>query len=98
MTVPAGTQAQTAATEAQAPVVFETDAAVTILPVNLEAAVLISKSGGSTYTNVSPSFTAHPAPGTTITIPAQQAVQLCLGFDKPTTEALNLLVRLFQPP
>ena len=98
VTVPARTQAQTAATEAQAPVVFETDAAVTILPVNLEAAVLISKSGGNTYTNVSPSLTAHPAPGAVLAIPPHQAVQLCLGFDKPTTEALNLLVRLSQPP
>ena len=94
---PKGSQAQTAATETQAPVIFETDADVTILPVNLEAALLINKSGTSQYSNVSGYYTAHPAPGATISIPPSQAVQLCLGFDNPTTATLPLLVRLFQP-
>jgi predicted phage baseplate assembly protein len=95
--VPKGTQAQTTATETQAPVVFETDADLTVLPVNLEAAVLINKSGTSTYANVSGYYTSHPAPGATITVAPSQAVQLCLGFDNPTAAAVNLLVRLFQP-
>lgn len=95
--VPQGSQAQTAATETQAPVIFETDADVTILPVNLEAALLINKSGTSKYSNVSGYYTANPAPGATISIAPSQAVQLCLGFDNPTTAAVNLLVRLYQP-
>jgi hypothetical protein len=98
--VPRGTQAQTAATETRAPVVYETDADVTILPVNLEAAVLVRKNGGNKYANVSGYYTAHPAPGAVISVPASTtptAVQLCLGFDNPTTAPVNLLVRLFQP-
>ena len=91
-----GSQAQTAATETQAPVVFETDADLTILPVNLEAAVLINKSGTSQYSNVSSYYTTHPAPGAMINIAPSQAVQLCLGFDNPTAAPVNLLVRLFE--
>jgi predicted phage baseplate assembly protein len=40
-TVPAGTQAQTVATELEPAVVFETDRDATILPVNLRRAVVI---------------------------------------------------------
>jgi predicted phage baseplate assembly protein len=95
--VPAGSQAQTAATETQPPVIFETDTDVTILPINLEAALQISKSGSNKYSNLSHYFTTHPAPGSTITIAPSQAVQLCLGFDNPSTQTINLLVQLFQP-
>jgi predicted phage baseplate assembly protein len=95
--LPKGSQAQTAATETQAAVVFETDADLTVLPVNLEAAALINKSGTSKYANVSGYYTTYPAPGATITVAPSQAVQLCLGFDNPTAAAVNLQVRLFQP-
>jgi predicted phage baseplate assembly protein len=94
--VPKGTQAQTAATETQAPTIFETDSEVSILPINMQAAIQIDEAT-SNYTDVSSDFTVPPAPGETITIPAGQTVQLCLGFDNPTTAALNLLVRLFAP-
>lgn len=95
--VPRGSQAQTAATESQAPIVFETDADVTILPVNLEAALQVSKSPSNRYSNISDSLTAPPAPGATINIAPNQGVQLCLGFDNPSAQTINLLVRLFQP-
>jgi predicted phage baseplate assembly protein len=95
--VPQGTQAQTAATETQAPIIFETDSAVTILPINMEAALLISKEVFNKYQNVSSSFTVPPAPGQTINIAPSQAVQLCLGFDNPSTATINLMLRLFAP-
>ncbi len=95
--VPKGTQAQTAATETQGPIVFETDSDVTILPINLEAAVQISKHAINKYTNVAGKFTVPPAPGETIVIPPGQSTQLCLGFDNPSALTLNLLVRLFMP-
>ena len=95
--VPEGSQAQTAATEAEAPIIFETDADVTILPINLEAALQIAKVGLNKYSNVAPNFIDPPAPGATINIVAGQAAQLCLGFDNPSTATLNLMLRLFAP-
>ncbi len=95
--VPRGSQAQTAATETQTPILFETDQDVTILPINLEAAVLIGKAGPNKYSNVSNDFVVPPAPGASINIPPSQAVQFCLGFDNPSVQTLNLLVRMFAP-
>jgi predicted phage baseplate assembly protein len=95
--VPKGTQAQTAATETQTPIVFETDQDVTILPINLEAALQISKSGSNKYSNIAKLLTEAPAPGGTIAIPANQSVQICLGFDSPSIATLNLMVRTFAP-
>jgi len=95
--VPKGSQAQTAATETQAPMIFETDQDVTILPINLEAALLIGKAGSGKYSNVSDNFTVPPAPGATLNIPVSQGVQLCLGFDNPSTQTINLMLRLFAP-
>ena len=92
-----GSQAQTAATETLAPIVFETDQDLTVLPVNLESSLLINKSAGNTYSNVSGEFTVPPATGATLNIPASQSIQLCLGFDQASTAPLNLLTRLFQP-
>jgi predicted phage baseplate assembly protein len=93
--IPKGSQAQTAATETQAPIIFETDQDVTVLPINLEASLLIPKSGE--YSNVAGEFTVPPAPGLTIAVPASQAVQLCLGFDNPSTATVNLILRMFEP-
>jgi predicted phage baseplate assembly protein len=95
--VPRGTQAQTAATETQAPIVFETDSDVKILPINLEASLLISKVIFNKYSNVSNDFTVPPAPGSTINIAPSQAVQLCLGFDNASTQTIDLMLRMFAP-
>lgn len=97
VTVPAGTQAQTAATETQAPIIFETDAAVTVLPINLESALQISKVVLNKYSNVSTSFVVPPAPGSTINVQPSQSVELCLGFDNPSTATINLMMRFFAP-
>ncbi len=97
VTVPKGTQAQTAATETQAPIIFETDADVTVLPINLESALQITKVFFNKYSNVSNSFVVPPAPGATINVQPSQSVQLCLGFDKPSVATINLLLRFFAP-
>jgi hypothetical protein len=33
----------------------------------------------------------------TVNIPPSQAVQLCLGFDNPSTQPVNLMLRMFAP-
>ncbi len=95
--VPKGSQAQTAATETVAPIIFETDTDATILPINLEAALLIQKVFANKYSNVSNSFTVPPAPGATINIAAGQSAQICLGFDNASAQTINLLLRMFAP-
>ena len=51
--VPRGSQAQTQGTETQAPIIFETDEDVTVLPINLTTALEIGKASTNTYTNIS---------------------------------------------
>ncbi len=98
VTVPKGTQAQTAATETQSPIIFETDQDLAVLPINLEAAVQIAKSGlTNEYSNASSSFTVPPAPGATVNVAPSESVQLCFGFDSPSTAVINLMVRMFAP-
>ncbi|HTV91909.1 MAG TPA: baseplate J/gp47 family protein [Verrucomicrobiae bacterium] len=98
VTVPQGTQAQTAATETQTPIIFETDTAVTVLPINLESALQISKVFvGNKYSNISNSFVVPPAPGATVNVQPSSSVQLCLGFDNPSTATINLMLRFFAP-
>jgi predicted phage baseplate assembly protein len=95
--VPKGKQAQTQGSETEAPVVFETDEDLTVLPTNLKTVLLIGKSITNKYSNVSGSFTVPPAEGDVITVPVGQSVQLCLGFDQQTAAEVRLLVRLFRP-
>jgi len=92
--VPRRTQAQTQGTETEPPVVFETDEAVKVLPVNLRTALLVK---GETYTNVSTSFTAPPAEGLMVEVLPGQPVQLCLGFDKKTEKTIRLCIQVNRP-
>jgi len=95
--VPKGTQAQTAGSETDLPVIFETDQAVLILPINLRVAVQISKFILNKYTNVSTAFVVPPAKGAALSIPVGQSTQLCLGFDAASVQTINLMIRMFQP-
>lgn len=95
--VPAGTQAQTRGSETEAPVVFESDEDVTVLPINMDVALVIGKLVLNKYTNASAAFTEPPAAGDTLTIQPGQSRQICLGFDKSTSQQLRLLVRLHRP-
>ncbi len=86
--VPRGTQVQTAGTESQSPVVFETDEAVQILPVNLKAALLLSQEDNQ-YANVCTALVDPASQGLVISVPAKSKwVQLCLGFDLGTSLTL----------
>jgi hypothetical protein len=68
-----GRQAQTAGSETEAPIVFETDEPGTILPVNLKVVVQIKKQLANNYTNVSTAFTVPPARGETAGVPVGQS-------------------------
>ncbi|MBM2613998.1 baseplate J/gp47 family protein [Actinoplanes sp. LDG1-06] len=86
--VPAGTEARTAAAEAEEPIVFETDEDVTVLPVNLRDSLLIA--ADTKYGPVS----ASPYE---ISLNGKVTAQICLGFDRATAERIDLRVRLGRP-
>ncbi|MCX4821036.1 baseplate J/gp47 family protein [Streptomyces sp. NBC_01142] len=101
VTVPAGTQAQTPSEEGELPVVFETDEEVTVLPVNLRDAVLIGPypagAASASYDQVSAAVVGPPAGKYLVTVEPNRTVQLCLGFDRATTEEVLLRPRLYLP-
>jgi hypothetical protein len=92
--VPPGTRASTPAQAGDAPVVFETDEAVRVLPVNLQNAVLIgpyvTAATTSEYVDVTSSLIGPPVDRLPLTLPAGQSAQLCLGFDQATAEEISL--------
>jgi predicted phage baseplate assembly protein len=104
VTVFKGTRAQTRGTETEAPIVFETDEDLSVVPTNLKAALLLTKdTNGYQYTNITTSLIAPPANGYTLTIPASQAgqpaakIQLALGFDRQTTTPIPLRLNFSNP-
>jgi len=92
--VPRGTQAQTRASEADPPIVFETDEALTVLPTNLKVALKITK---PTYSNLSERFTTPPGSGDVMTLPPGQSITLGLGFDTAVVQEIQLRTRLSRP-
>ena len=100
VTVPAGTRAQTAASPAQPPVVFETDEDVTVLPVSLTDALAVGPypagAASGRYDPAAP-LVGPPTGNYLASVPAGQSVQLCFGFDEATTADLVLRLRLYQP-
>jgi hypothetical protein len=98
VTVPAGTLAQTAASPAQQPVVFETDEDVTILPMSLTDVLSVGPYTGITAQyDVAGPLAGAPAAKYPVTLPGNQTVQLCFGFDQATTQDLVLRLRFFRP-
>ena len=101
VTVPAGTQAQTPASETEQPVVFETSEDLEVLPINLRSALLIGPfaagAGQNQYDDVTTQLVGPPASKYLWTLAANQTAQLCLGFDKETTDPLSIRLRLYQP-
>lgn len=100
VTVPAGTKAQTAAAPPQQPVVFETDEDVTVLPVSLTNALSVgpyAAAATSAQYDVAGALTGPPAAKVPVTLPANQSVQLCFGFDQAVAQDLVLRLRLFRP-
>ena len=103
--VSAGTQAQTPASESEAPVVFETDEDVTVLPISLKNALIIGPYTPSTdpdgptsqYANISDRLVGPPTAKYLATLPPNQTVQLCLGFDQASHEDISLRLLLYRP-
>jgi predicted phage baseplate assembly protein len=99
--VPAGTQAQTAATEGAPPIVFETDEDVRVLPGNLANAVLVGPyaagAGAARYADATTPVVGPPASKVLLTLPAQQTLQLCIGLDEAPPEALAVRAVLYLP-
>jgi hypothetical protein len=100
VTVPAGTKAQTAATQDQQPIVFETDEEVTVLPISLADAVVVGPyttgAASAQYDVASGTLVGPPTGKFPITLQGSQSVQLCFGFDQATTLDLLLRLRLFR--
>ena len=95
--VPAGTRVQTRGTDADPPIVFETDTDLAVLPVGMPTALFIGKALFQKYSNVSSDFTLPPADGTTLRIAPGASVMLLLGFDGATTKPIKLDVALYKP-
>ncbi|WP_194814241.1 baseplate J/gp47 family protein [Nocardia sp. XZ_19_385] len=99
VTVPAGTQAQTPASETEHPVVFETDEPARVLPITLRKAVIVGPFAGSpalSYTDVSGLLVGPPTGKHLLTLAKDQKVQLCFGFDQATTEEIGLRILLYR--
>ncbi|HEU4347606.1 MAG TPA: putative baseplate assembly protein, partial [Actinoplanes sp.] len=101
VTVPAGTQAQTADPAGGRPVVFETDENVVVLPTNLKAVLQVGPrptgaAGAATYRNVTAALAGPPTASHLLEVPPGQTVTLYLGFDRPVTAGLSLGLRLYQ--
>lgn len=100
-TVPAGTQARTRAREGEPSVAFETDEDVDVLPIALANAVLIGPhpvaATTSRYADASTALVGPPTSKYLVSVPAGQAAQLCLGFDRATDEEVVLRPRFYLP-
>ncbi|MFI8835029.1 putative baseplate assembly protein [Streptomyces afghaniensis] len=101
LALPTGSQAHTLPEEGQAPVVFETDEAVTVLPVNLTTAVLLTPDPDDSSFLVHQDVTARLTGAATthrpLPVRAGTTTHVCLGFDEATTEDIELRPRLFRP-
>lgn len=97
--VPAGTQAQTTAVTGETPIVFETDEAVRVLPVNLASAVVVTAAPGGApgYADATRALVGPPAEKHELEVPAKGSAQLCLGFDELPAEEIRVGLRLYQP-
>lgn len=90
-----GSQVSTPQVDMEAPVVFETDEDVTLLPVNLKAALLVYPIGGSNkYRKISSAISAAPLSGMQANIPVGQSITLALGFDQSTPLPMALRIAL----
>ncbi|MEV6279192.1 baseplate J/gp47 family protein [Nocardia sp. NPDC051832] len=100
VTVPAGTQAQTPASETEQPVVFETGEPARVLPIALRKAVIIGPVTGDppdlSYTDASAVLVGPPTGKHLVTLAKNQTVHLCFGFGQATTEEIPLRILLYR--
>ncbi|MFF8942169.1 baseplate J/gp47 family protein [Streptomyces sp. NPDC014864] len=99
--VPAGTQAHTLPVEGEAPVVFETDEPVTVLPVGLPTALLLTPAPDDdsrlVYEDVSADLVGSGTGRRPVPVKPGLTTHLCLGFDSATAGEVELRPRLFRP-
>ncbi len=108
--VPRKTQAHTQGSESEAAIVFETDEDVSILPTNLKSVLLARRdTAPGTYIDITDTLANAMVSGYSVTLPGAPAppagqpaqpatpVQILLGFDGPTTQPVQLRIRLSQP-
>lgn len=99
--VPAGTQAHTLPVEGDAPVVFETDEDLTVLPTSLTAALLLTPDPDDDSRLLSADVSADLVGTGTgrrpLVVSPHRTAHLCLGFDGPVTGKVGLRPRLFRP-
>lgn len=92
--VPRGSRASTLQVDENPAIVFETDEDAEILPINLTAAITISK---QPYVNITKQISTAPLTGLTLDIPPSELQSLAFGFDAATTESIKLRVRCSKP-
>ena len=98
--VAAGSQASTAASAGQAPIVFETDEGVHVLPQRLDTVVELGPFAGAGLVpcaDVSATLVGPPAGPAVLTLPPGQTAQFCVGFDTAPAEPVRLGVRMVKP-
>ncbi|MCJ1676506.1 putative baseplate assembly protein [Streptomyces sp. APSN-46.1] len=99
--VPAGTQAHTLPAEGEAPIVFETDEEVTVLPFALTTALLLTPDPDDdslfVYEDVSADLVGTGAGRRLIPVRPARTTHLCLGFEDAAPGEIVLRPRLFRP-
>ncbi|MCX4545583.1 putative baseplate assembly protein [Streptomyces sp. NBC_01565] len=97
--VPAGTQAHTLPVEGEAPIVFETDEDVTVLPFGLTTALLLTPNDDSllSYEDVSADVVGTGTGRRDVLVRPQRTTHLCLGFEDARPAEIVLRPRLFRP-
>ncbi|MFI8234974.1 baseplate J/gp47 family protein [Streptomyces sp. NPDC085900] len=98
--VPAATQAHTLPVEGEAPIVFETDEDLTVLPVSLATALLLTPdpddNSSLVYEDVSADLVGAGTGRRPLLVPPHQTAHVCLGFEDPVTGEVELRPRLFR--
>ncbi|MEU6885635.1 baseplate J/gp47 family protein [Streptomyces viridosporus] len=98
--VPTSTQAHTLPVEGEAPIVFETDEDLTVLPVKLTTALLLTPKPDDhsrlVYKNVSADLVGTGTGRHLVQVPPHLTTHLCLGFEDPVKGKVELRPRLFR--
>jgi hypothetical protein len=89
-----GTLAQTQGSEREAPVVFETDENVMVLPINLKEVLVFAN---DQITSIREQFALPPGNGYLLTVAKGNSIIICLGFDRSSTEKLKLQMMFSKP-
>jgi predicted phage baseplate assembly protein len=100
-TVPVGSQAATIQSSDEPPVIFETTAALEVLPTNLTTALYSRKVLLDKYLNISRRVIAAPLEGFSVLVPGTPGnndATLFIGFDQPVAAPIRLLVRVSSAP